>query len=417
MRSMTETVTEEAYRRYVALAEEHADEHPGMEPRTVSANIAAEMEVPQLRAFAISMLTTFVVSHRRRLAREAEERAVSLAVKRMQEARAAEQERQRLGREAEQERAREYEQQAQEASQRLTDDMNSDNAEVAAQARKFLEQYQDNPGFPLSYRRAIGALRGQQEQEVRDREREEAEREQKNRESRAGSEEFFQCLYDDPATEISWLHTYFPDYFSGSTFPGSLAFHRWCAGRFDGWFQQVREDMAVLTEEARRDRLARNEVNREASRLCERHGRRECTGQLTVKGQKPRDCHRASVAGGLCSKHGVTALESWTPDDWWLAQTFYPGGPVKLRTDELIADVARKTRIEVTEELLSTRFALGDGTMVTWGTATISQHRQRIEMLAKNAAGIVETAGRHKAAIYMCEEAEVDRLDDLPSAA
>lgn len=83
------------------------------------------------------------------------------------------------------------------------------------------------------------------------------------------------------------------------------------------------------------------------------------------------------------------------------------------RVRELIDEVAGETRLETTRELLSTIFALGDGCQVTWGDATAEQHEQRIEMLTRNAAGVVETAARHAAAVRMIRESGVACLAQI----
>lgn len=86
------------------------------------------------------------------------------------------------------------------------------------------------------------------------------------------------------------------------------------------------------------------------------------------------------------------------------------------RVEELIEQVSEEVRLETTAELLATVFALGDGRKTTWGEATVAEHQQRIAMLTKNAAGVVETAGRHRQAIRMIQDAGVDCLADLDSA-
>jgi hypothetical protein len=85
------------------------------------------------------------------------------------------------------------------------------------------------------------------------------------------------------------------------------------------------------------------------------------------------------------------------------------------RVWELVELTAAETRLQVTEELLGTKFALGDGTKVTWGEATVEQHRQYVVMLSGQVAGTVETAARHEAAIRLCEEAGVSCLGELDS--
>jgi hypothetical protein len=80
---------------------------------------------------------------------------------------------------------------------------------------------------------------------------------------------------------------------------------------------------------------------------------------------------------------------------------------------EIVADYTRSVRLQVTTELLETAFALGDGQRVTWGDATVEQHEQRIRFLTTQAAGTLETASRHQAAIGMIREASAMCLRDL----
>jgi hypothetical protein len=109
-------------------------------------------------------------------------------------------------------------------------------------------------------------------------------------------------------------------------------------------------------------------------------------------------------------------------------ENFHPGGPTAYRQEEkwrfeterhqLIAELLKKyketIRLELTEELLGSIFALGDGRRVTWGEATRAEHEQRIDMLAKNANANAAAAARHMAAVSMIEEAGVERLADIP---
>lgn len=81
---------------------------------------------------------------------------------------------------------------------------------------------------------------------------------------------------------------------------------------------------------------------------------------------------------------------------------------------EAVMKFAAEIRLETTRELLDSVFALGDGQRTTWGEATVAEHRQRISLLITGAAGTVETAARHQAAIRLIEEAGVSRLADLP---
>jgi hypothetical protein len=109
-------------------------------------------------------------------------------------------------------------------------------------------------------------------------------------------------------------------------------------------------------------------------------------------------------------------------------ENFHPGGRAAYRQTQkekfeeerykmlhtLIKDYTQTIRLELTEELLGSIFALGDGRRVTWGEATRAEHEQRIDMLAKNANANAAAAARHVAAVSMIEEAGVERLADIP---
>lgn len=70
----------------------------------------------------------------------------------------------------------------------------------------------------------------------------------------------------------------------------------------------------------------------------------------------------------------------------------------KART--ALMDEYRSTmRIEWTPELLASGIAMPDGSITTWGEATIAQHEARLEMLATNVHANASTAARHQYAI------------------
>lgn len=77
---------------------------------------------------------------------------------------------------------------------------------------------------------------------------------------------------------------------------------------------------------------------------------------------------------------------------------------------ELIKSYEAEIRLEVTEDLLGSEFALGDGKRVTWGDATVEDHQQRIDLLAKNAAANISTATKHQAALVMLTDRNVPTL-------
>lgn len=86
---------------------------------------------------------------------------------------------------------------------------------------------------------------------------------------------------------------------------------------------------------------------------------------------------------------------------------------MKQAIDELTASI----RLEVTEELLASSFALGDGRRVTWAEATVEDHETRIKLLQTNAVKNIETASKHQAAISMLEEANAPTLGALQQEA
>jgi hypothetical protein len=58
-------------------------------------------------------------------------------------------------------------------------------------------------------------------------------------------------------------------------------------------------------------------------------------------------------------------------------------------------------------------FALGDGTRVTWGRATVEQHEQRIALLRKLIAGLEQTIAMHEAAIRLLRATGARCLEEI----
>lgn len=58
-------------------------------------------------------------------------------------------------------------------------------------------------------------------------------------------------------------------------------------------------------------------------------------------------------------------------------------------------------------------FAVGSGERVDWATASVDQHRQRIEFLRRMRSGIDESIRRHQAAVEAIEAAGVTCLAEL----
>jgi hypothetical protein len=87
------------------------------------------------------------------------------------------------------------------------------------------------------------------------------------------------------------------------------------------------------------------------------------------------------------------------------------------RIDAMMRDMITRRATEMfaswTEELLSSEFALPDGRRVTWGSATATDHRLRIDMLVGQTVGIAETAALHERALQDMGKAKVATLADL----
>lgn len=83
----------------------------------------------------------------------------------------------------------------------------------------------------------------------------------------------------------------------------------------------------------------------------------------------------------------------------------------------MMEDYRSRVRLELTTELLGSSFALGDGRRVTWGTATEADHRQRIQLLQRQATGTAQTMILHEKAIEILTERSAACLNDARVAA
>jgi hypothetical protein len=89
----------------------------------------------------------------------------------------------------------------------------------------------------------------------------------------------------------------------------------------------------------------------------------------------------------------------------------------KARLNESLGDILReyttRLRMEWTSELLASEITLPDGTVTTWGDATVEEHEQRRQMFMKMAATNVEGAARHEQAIRALREGGATNLRAL----
>lgn len=84
---------------------------------------------------------------------------------------------------------------------------------------------------------------------------------------------------------------------------------------------------------------------------------------------------------------------------------------------ELVDDMTSKLRLKWEKDLLESKFALRDGTRVTWADATIEQHEERAAMFEQNVLANAEGAARHRRAVQDLTEAGAQTLGQLVAVA
>lgn len=81
----------------------------------------------------------------------------------------------------------------------------------------------------------------------------------------------------------------------------------------------------------------------------------------------------------------------------------------------LFDEISTRIRMHWSPELLAQEFALGDGTLTTWATATIEQHEKRIKLLEQNIRGNGVVIQRHEAAVIEIMEKRAETLAEATS--
>lgn len=92
------------------------------------------------------------------------------------------------------------------------------------------------------------------------------------------------------------------------------------------------------------------------------------------------------------------------------------GQAVRDASEKLIESIRSEAFIEWTAELLSSEFTMSDGSHVTWGSATVEQHRARKDMHSANARAGIEGAVRHSQAIVAITTGKATCLNELVAA-
>lgn len=75
------------------------------------------------------------------------------------------------------------------------------------------------------------------------------------------------------------------------------------------------------------------------------------------------------------------------------------------------------TPLELRRERLESTFPIGDGRRIAWSTATVDDHRARIEYLREHIAGVEHTIREHETAIDLITAAGVTCLAEIESVA
>ncbi len=83
------------------------------------------------------------------------------------------------------------------------------------------------------------------------------------------------------------------------------------------------------------------------------------------------------------------------------------------RMTAMLEAYAEDLKMEWTQELLDAEFALGDGTRVTWGKATVEQHHKRMTMLSHNVESNLQAIKRHECAIADITASGTNSLEDI----
>lgn len=93
----------------------------------------------------------------------------------------------------------------------------------------------------------------------------------------------------------------------------------------------------------------------------------------------------------------------------WLRSVQMVHGVVQHALSRYVEDL----RIQWTADLLDSTFSLSDGTMATWGEATVEQHEARRQMFLSNAHANLEGAARHELAVRELRESGAINLRDM----
>jgi hypothetical protein len=122
---------------------------------------------------------------------------------------------------------------------------------------------------------------------------------------------------------------------------------------------------------------------------------------------------QALKRGAQWAWKAITPEEKARWDEWRAVEDEWERKKVES-LNRIIGDFMATMRVQWTEELLGSEFALGDGRRVSFGDATVADHRKRVDMQTGLAMAELQDAALHEAAIAVLDETGAACLNDVP---
>lgn len=133
-----------------------------------------------------------------------------------------------------------------------------------------------------------------------------------------------------------------------------------------------------------------------------------------------RQQHAEWPVGDRAPRKGTKARERWERETEVGREFARLDAEADFRQIQMVAVMQRALeryvedlKMQWTAELLDSTFALRDGTVVTWGEATVEQHEDRRQMFLDNAHANMEGAARHEVAVRELRESGAATLREM----
>jgi|ERR1051326_7184523 hypothetical protein len=161
----------------------------------------------------------------------------------------------------------------------------------------------------------------------------------------------------------------------------------------DSLISDARRVRRLQTLGAERSAEARGALHRTTAEEWE-----EAARERSQKYREKKERERQRIAQGIAQRQ-----ELGLPED------ASAGLVLQAALDRMVAEL----KMEWTQELLDSTFALSDGSRVTWGNATVEEHRERARMFTDLAETNLHGAARHKLAIDQLVRAGATCLNEV----